>query len=55
MHKRLHPRGHRFSYRVVFLCCDIDEPTGRPGLLRLLSHNRFNLFSFFDGDRLIYF
>jgi DUF1365 family protein len=48
MHRRLRPFGHRFVYRVVSLLVDIDA---LPSLgLRLLSHNRFNLFAVYDRD-----
>lgn len=48
MHHRLEPVGHRFTYDVVSLLVDLDE---LPELgLRLLSHNRRNLFSVHDGD-----
>jgi hypothetical protein len=48
MHHRLEPFGHRFSYRVMSLLIDLDE---LPALqLRLLSHNRPNLFSVHDSD-----
>ncbi|WP_041633638.1 DUF1365 domain-containing protein [Magnetospirillum gryphiswaldense] len=48
MHHRLDPVGHRFAYSVVSLLVDLDE---LPHLgLRLLSHNRANLFSLHDRD-----
>lgn len=48
MHHRLDPIGHRFTYRVASLLLDLDE---LPDLgLRLLSHNRANLFSVYDRD-----
>ena len=48
MHHRLDPVGHRFTYRVASLLIDLDE---LPRLtLRLLSHNRSNLFSVHDRD-----
>lgn len=48
MHHRLDPVGHRFRYDVVSLLIDLDE---LPDLgLRLLSHNRRNLFSVHDSD-----
>ena len=50
MHKRLRPFRHRFNYRVVSLWLDLDELREVAGGLRLLSHNRFNLFAFFDRD-----
>lgn len=48
MHRRLRPFGHRFVYRVASLLVDVDA---LPALgLRLLSHNRFNLFALHDRD-----
>lgn len=47
-HKRLQPSINTFSYRVFYLCFDIaktDEIASK-----LLSCNRFNLFSFYDKD-----
>jgi DUF1365 family protein len=46
MHRRLRPFGHRFVYRVFSLLLDLDAPPR----LRLLSHNRFNLFALYDRD-----
>lgn len=48
MHHRLDPVGHRFTYEVASLLIDLDE-LPRLGL-RLLSHNRTNLFSVHDAD-----
>ena len=50
MHQRLKPRRHRLSYRMFFLLLDLDEIDTLSNQLHLLSHNRFNLFSFVDGD-----
>ena len=50
MHRRLRPFTHRFSYRVFSLLLDIDALPRLARRLRLFSYNRFNLFSFFDGD-----
>jgi DUF1365 family protein len=48
VHTRLRPIRHHLRYRVFSLLLDLDE---LPGLgLRLLSHNRFNLFAFHDRD-----
>jgi len=48
VHARLRPTKHRLRYRIFSLLLDLDElPTLN---LRLLSHNRFNLFSFHDRD-----
>ncbi len=50
MHQRVRPRRHRLCYRVFFLLADLDELADLHGRLPLFSHNRFNLFSFFDKD-----
>lgn len=48
VHTRLRPTRHHLRYRVFSLLIDLDE-LPRLGT-RLLSHNRFNLFSFHDRD-----
>jgi len=52
MHRRLRPFGHRFVYRVFSLLVDLDTLPARGSALglRLLSHNRFNLFALHDRD-----
>lgn len=50
MHCRLRPVHHRFVYSVFSLLLDLDELGALDRRLRLLSHNRFNLFSFDDRD-----
>ena len=55
MHARLRPFGarrstHRFSYKVTSLLVDLDRLAELPRLSRLISHNRFNLFSVHDLD-----
>lgn len=50
MHKRLRPFTHAFTYRVFSLHLDLDDLTSGLRKLRLLSHNRWNLFSFHDRD-----
>lgn len=47
-HKRLKPSVNAFSYRVFYLCFDISETHKLRS--KLLSLNRFNLFSFYDRD-----
>jgi DUF1365 family protein len=49
MHRRLRPRLHRFRYRAFWLLIDLDDLETLPRL-RLLSHNRANLFSLYDSD-----
>jgi uncharacterized protein len=50
MHQRLRPKRHRLRYRVFSLLLDLDEVDELAERLRLFSHNRFNLFSFYDRD-----
>jgi len=50
MHQRLRPARHRLDYRIFSLLLDIDELPMLARRLRFFSHNRFNLFSFHDGD-----
>ena len=50
MHKRLRPFSHGFRYRVFSLFLDLDELPRLTHRLPLLSHNRFNIFSFQDRD-----
>ncbi len=49
MHHRLKPRL-RFTSRTASLLLDLDDLPATAAGLRLLSHNRFNLFSFDDRD-----
>lgn len=50
VHQRVKPRRHRLAYRVFAMLIDLDELDGLHDRLRLFSHNRFNLFSFYDRD-----
>ncbi len=50
MHKRLIPFRHRLDFRVFSLFVDLDALPGLSRRLRLFSHNRWNIFSFMDGD-----
>jgi DUF1365 family protein len=50
MHRRLHPRTHRFRYRAFWMLLDLNELAELSGKLRLLSYNRSGLFSFYDSD-----
>jgi DUF1365 family protein len=47
-HKRLLPSVNEFSYRVFYLCFDIAKTHKINS--KLLSWNRFNIFSFYDKD-----
>jgi hypothetical protein len=49
-HRRLRPKPHRLRYRVFSLLLDIDDVPALCMRLRLLSHRRFNLFSFDERD-----
>jgi uncharacterized protein len=50
MHRRLHPRKHRFSYRAFWLLIDLDELDELSGSLGWFSYNRPNVFSLYDVD-----
>lgn len=50
VHRRLMPRQHYLRYRVCYLLLDLDEVDSLAQLCRLLSRNRFNIFSFHDCD-----
>ena len=50
MHQRLRPRRHRLRYRLFMLLLDLDELDACAVRLRLFSHNRRNLFAFYDAD-----
>lgn len=46
VHQRFAPKAHRLRYRIFQILFDLD----RLDETRFLSHNRFNLFSFYDRD-----
>ncbi len=50
MHQRFRPKTHCLSYRMFQVLLDLDALDTDLMLLRLMSHNRFNLFSFNDRD-----
>ncbi len=50
MHQRLHPFGHRFSYRVFSLLVDVDRLVDLAALTRLLAVNRAGLLSLHERD-----
>ncbi|MDR3715049.1 MAG: DUF1365 domain-containing protein [Puia sp.] len=52
MHHRLAPKQHRFHYRVYLFCIDLDELPMLSRKILMLSHNRFNFFSFRDREHL---
>jgi DUF1365 family protein len=51
-HLRVKPRRHRFRYRLFMALFDLDEMDQLDRGLTLFSHNRANVFSFFDRDHL---
>jgi uncharacterized protein len=50
MHARLHPRVHRFAYRLFFLALDLDELPALSRRLSLLRFDRPGLLSFRQRD-----
>jgi DUF1365 family protein len=50
IHNRMRPRRHTLRYRAFWSLLDLDELCRLSGALRLFSHNRFGLFSFYDRD-----
>ena len=49
VHRRLRPRRHRLSYRLVWMLFELDD---MPQGLRFFSHNGANLLGFRDRDHL---
>jgi DUF1365 family protein len=50
VHRRLRPKQHKLRYSVFNILFDLDELPQLGRGLRAFSHNRFNLFSFYDRD-----
>ncbi len=50
VHQRLAPRRHRLRYALFQMVLDLDELPSLDRRLRCFSHDRLNLFSFFDRD-----
>lgn len=50
VHQRFRPKRHCLSYRMFQILLDLDRLDAELMPLRLLSHNRFNLFGFNDQD-----
>lgn len=50
VHTRLRPRRHHLRYRLLMICIDLGEIPKLAGAFRFLSHNKFNLFGFYDRD-----
>jgi len=49
-HRRVRPRQHKLRYSVFTLLLDLSEIDVLANRLWLFSHNRFNLFGFYDRD-----
>jgi hypothetical protein len=49
-HRRLSPKRHAFEHRIMMLYIDLDELEAIRQRSRLLSLERFNLYSFRDAD-----
>lgn len=49
-HRRTRPKEHVLRYSVFTLLLDLSELSVLSTSLRFFSHNRFNLFSFYDKD-----
>ncbi len=52
MHQRLHPARYGLHHALFMFYLDLDEIEPLRRRLRLLSHNRWNLYSFHDADHL---
>jgi uncharacterized protein len=50
MHHRLVPKDHKFSYRIYVFALNLDEINTCAKNLALFSHNRWNIYSFYDSD-----
>jgi DUF1365 family protein len=50
VHRRLRPKRHAFEHRIMMMYADLDELPQIHRSLRLLSHNRANLYSFREAD-----
>ena len=48
-HARLSPKQHKLNYNVFYLNINLSEIKNKSSM-RLLSFNKFNLFSFYDKD-----
>ncbi len=49
-HKREKPKPNGFAYRIFMFLIDVDEIDYLSRKYSLISHNRFNLFGFYDKD-----
>ena len=49
-HKRFKPVKHFLKYKTFSLLIDLDEIIQLDSKISIFSHNRFNIFSFYDED-----
>ena len=50
IHRRFKPKEHYIKYSVFSLLIDIDELEIIENTIKIFSHNKFNIISFFDKD-----
>jgi DUF1365 family protein len=50
VHRRLRPKRHQLRYSIFNMLFDLNELPELGRKLRFFSHNRFNLFSFYERD-----
>ena len=50
IHKRFKPKVHFFKYKVFSILLDISEIDLLDKSLKIFSHNKFNIISFYDVD-----
>ena len=50
IHKRFKPKEHYFKYKVFSLLIDLGELNIIKQKIKIFSHNKFNILSFFDKD-----
>ncbi len=50
VHQRFAPKPHRLSYQIFQVLLDLDHLDSDLKRLNVFSHNRFNLFGFYDRD-----
>lgn len=49
-HQRLQPKKHRLNYQICSFLFDLDELSDLEKSIPSFSHNRFNIFSFWNKD-----
>ena len=50
VHKRFKPKTHYFKYKVFSLLIDLSEIKLVDKNIKIFSHNKFNIVSFYDKD-----